>query len=167
MGNDPRKQDPAEIKPRARTDKLLVRRFDGDLMVYDRDLDRANCLNGLAADVWERCDGQSTVATIAQKIAEAKGKPVDEGAVWLAVDQLSRSRLLEDKVKAPSFIFGNGGRRRLMQALKAAAAAVPAVMSIVVPSIAQGASCVGDGGLCADNSQCCGGNCAGGVCATL
>ena len=37
-----------------------MRRFDGDLMIYDRDLDRANCLNGLAADVWERCDGQSS-----------------------------------------------------------------------------------------------------------
>ena len=167
MGNDPRKQEPTEIKPRARTDKLLVRRFDGDLMVYDRDLDRANCLNGLAADVWERCDGQSTVATISQKIAEAKGHPVDERAVWLAIDQLSRSKLLDEPVKGPAALFGRGGRRRLMQALKVAAAAVPAVMSVVVPSIAQGASCIGDGGPCLNNSQCCGGNCAGGICSTL
>jgi hypothetical protein len=155
---------PVEIKPRARTDKLLVRRFDGDLMVYDRDLDRANCLNGLAADVWERCDGKSSVATITQKIAEATGRPVDERAVWLAIEQLSRSQLLEEPVKAPTSIFGKGGRRRLMQALKVAAAAVPAVLSIVVPTVAQVGSCIGDGGLCVSDGQCCSFNCNGGVC---
>jgi hypothetical protein len=153
-----------EIKPRARTDKLLVRRFDGDLMVYDRDLDRASCLNGLAADVWERCDGQSTVATIAQKIAEATGRPVDERAVWLAIDQLSRSQLLEKPVKTPSSIFGKGGRRRLMQALRLAAAAVPAVMSIVVPTVAGAATCLPGGAPCVTSAQCCSFFCGGGVC---
>jgi hypothetical protein len=153
-----------ETKPRARTDKLLVRRFDGDLMVYDRELDRANCLNGFAADVWQRCDGQSSVAAIAQGIAEATGRPVDERAVWLAVDQLSRSRLLEEPVATPRSVFGKGGRRRLLKALKVAAAAIPAVMSIVVPTIAQVGSGLPNGAPCATHSQCSSGFCAAGVC---
>jgi len=113
----------SQAKPRARTDKLVVRRIDGDLMVYDRDLDHASSLNGFAADVWERCDGQRSVAAIAQEIAQARGEPVDERAVWLALDQLSRSRLLETSVKTPPSVFGKGGRRHLRQALRLAAAA--------------------------------------------
>jgi hypothetical protein len=154
-----------EAKPRARTDKLVVRRFDGDLMVYGRELDRASCLNGFAADVWNRCDGQSSVATIARSIAEATGRPVDERAVWLAVDQLSRSRLLEERVATPRSVFGEGGRRRLLKALKVAAAAIPAVMSIVVPTIAQVGSCLPNGAACSGPGQCCPGfSCVGFIC---
>jgi hypothetical protein len=155
---------PQEIKPRARTDKLLVRRFDGDLMVYDRELDRASSLNGLAAAVWERCDGETSVATIAQKIAEASGRPVDERAVWLAVDQLSQARLLEERVKTPPSLFGKRGRRDLKKALKVAAAAIPAVLSTVMPSMAQFGSCFPDGAGCASDGQCCSFNCNAGVC---
>ena len=130
-------------KPCAKRDKLVVRRFGGDLMVYDRDLDHASCLNGFAADVWERCDGQSSIAEIAQQIAAATGNPVDERAVWLAVEQLSRSRLLEQPVKAPTAVFGSKkGRQRVRQALGAAAAALPAVMSIVIPTVAGAQSCL-------------------------
>jgi hypothetical protein len=133
-------------------------------MVYDRELDRANCLNGFAADVWQRCDGQSSIAAIAQSIAEATGRPVDERAVWLAVDQLSRSRLLEEPAATPRSMFGKGGRRRLLKALKVAAAAIPAVMSIVVPTIAQVGSCLPSGAPCSDNVQCCSFFCFGGTC---
>ena len=157
-----------QSRPCARTDKLVVRRFGGEVMVYDRDLDHASCLNGFAADVWERCDGQRSVAEIAQALAQEKGQPVDERAVWLAVEDLSRARLLQERAKAPAAVFGEKGRRRLRQALGAAAAAIPAVVSILIPTVAGAQSvCTPDGGGCAINAQCCGNNCQGGICQTL
>jgi hypothetical protein len=155
-----------QSRPRARTDKLVVRRFGGEVMVYDRELDHASCLNGFAADVWERCDGQRSVAEIAHAIAQEKGKPVDERAVWLAVEDLSRARLLQERAKAPAAVFGEKGRRRLRQALGAAAAAIPAVVSILIPTVAgaQSVACLGIGSACVNSAQCCSLNCSSFAC---
>ena len=61
--------DPLEIKPRARTDKLLVRRFNGDLMVYDRGLDRASCSSTALPPTSGSIATASAIATIAKKIS--------------------------------------------------------------------------------------------------
>ena len=64
--------------PAARQAGLVVRELPGETLVYDLENNKAHCLNGTAALVWRRCDGQTTVAELAQTLHEELGLPADE-----------------------------------------------------------------------------------------
>ncbi len=66
------------IEPCARTEGLVVRKLDGEVLVYDRDRDRAIYLNAVAAEVWERCDGHSSPAAMARAVGKSRSDAVDE-----------------------------------------------------------------------------------------
>src|SRR5277367_3245775 len=72
--------------PKAKTERLIVKVIDDETLVYDHG--RASCLNEFAARVWRECDGEKSVAEIADELGE------DERAVWLALHQLNKSKLL-------------------------------------------------------------------------
>jgi hypothetical protein len=52
-------------KPKAKTERLIVREIDGETLVYDHSRYTASCLNEFAARVWRECDGETSVAEIA------------------------------------------------------------------------------------------------------
>jgi hypothetical protein len=152
-----------ETKPRARTDGLIVRKLDGEVLVYDGSRDRATCLNAFAAEVWERCDGQTSPAALARAVATSRSDAVTEGAVWLALEQLRRAHLLEAGLPASG--LHRTSRRELLRTLGlGAAVALPMVTSIVVPGVADAQSCLPEGASCTLNSQCCSFNCNDTVC---
>jgi hypothetical protein len=151
--------------PRARSEGLIVRKLDAEVLVYDRESARATCLNAFAAAVWQRCDGTADAAKIARVLGEDRAEPVDARAVWLALDQLSRSHLLDESIGIPAATLGGTSRRELLRTLGiGAAAAVPAVTTIVVPTAADAQSCFPDGFACVINEQCCSLNCNSGAC---
>src|SRR5215469_6621717 len=128
--------------PRARGENIVSRRVQDELIIYDKARDIATCLNSFAADVWDRCDGRSSPAAIAQALSQSRPEPVDERAVWLAVNRLSRAKLLEESIKIPPAAPGGANRRELLRQLGlGAAAAVPIVLSIKSPAAADAASC--------------------------
>jgi hypothetical protein len=153
-----------QARPRARTEGLIVRKLDDEVLIYDRDGDRATCLNAFAADVWERCDGRTTPATLARTLARERSQVVEESAVRLALDELSRAGLLEpDGNTAPSR-YGESRREVLRKLGVGAAVAVPMITSIVVPTMADAASCLGFGAPCMTDPDCCSSNCVNGLC---
>lgn len=155
----------AAVAPRARTEGLIVCELDDETLVHDRGADRACCLNAFAAEVWERCDGEAAPAEIANAMAAARGAPVDHRAVWLALDQLSRSGLLEAAVPLPATVLQGASRREVLRTLGLGAAAfVPAVTSIAVPPAAAQASPFPNGSPCTSGAQCASGFCSSGVC---
>ena len=112
--------------PRARGENIVSRRVQDELIIYDKARDVATCLNSFAADVWARCDGQSSPVAIAQALSQSRPEPVAERAVWLAVNRLSRAKLLEEPIKIPPAVPGRANRRELLRQLGlGAAAAVP------------------------------------------
>ena len=142
--------------PRARGENLVSRKVQDELIIYDKARDVATCLNSFAADVWDRCDGRSSPAAIAQALSQSRPEPVDERAVWLAVNRLSRAKLLEEPIKIPPAVPGRANRRELLRQLGlGAAAAVPVVLSVNAPTAAQAASCVPQGGFCNTTADCC------------
>jgi Coenzyme PQQ synthesis protein D (PqqD) len=154
-----------ETRPRARTEGLIMRRLDGEVLVYDRAGDRATCLNPFAADVWERCDGQTTPAALARAVAASRSQAVDERAVRLALDQLSRARLLESGGESRPSAHHGASRRELLRTFGVGAAvAIPMVTSIVVPGMADAQSCFPEGANCTSDGDCCSFNCNMGVC---
>jgi len=131
--------------PQARRDGILFQAIDDEVIVYDTERHKAHCLNQTAARVWEHCDGQTTVADVARRLAREFEAPVDQTAVWLAVEQLQKARLLADAPRRPTGL----SRRELLKRLGVAAAvALPLVTTIRTPAAAQGASCAAQGELC-------------------
>jgi len=137
--------------PPARRDGLLVQAIDDEVIVYDTERHTAHCLNRTAAFVWAQCDGHTPVAEVARRLARELESPIDETAVWLAVEQLGKAQLLTE---APHPRHGLSRREVLKRLGVAAAVALPLVTTIVTPPAAQGASCAGLGQLC-DSLDCC------------
>ena len=137
--------------PKAKTERLIVREIDGETLVYDRGREAATCLNEFAANVWRRCDGETSVAGIAAALGE------DERAVWLALHQLNKSKLLREAVALPPGM-ATGKTRREIAGQLGLGAAVAAVSSIVMTTAAH-ASCAHHDQSCLINSDCCSGNC--------
>ena len=138
--------------PKSRTQDIVVRKLADETLVYDRKTLQASCLNSLAADVWERCDGETSVSAIAAAIA------AEESAVWQALERLSNSNLLDQPVTAPTFADNRTSRRGALRAIGlGTAAAIPAVTTIVLPSMAHAASCAPTGAPCdfQDPGACC------------
>ncbi|MDQ1639678.1 MAG: hypothetical protein QOF62_3017 [Pyrinomonadaceae bacterium] len=146
-------QNRPEQLPLARTEQLIVKEVDGEMLVYDLKTDQAHCLNKTAADVWKNCDGEKSLNDITAALANDSGAAVDEGAVWLALDQLKQFKLLAEVPSAPAS-FAGMTRRQLVRTLGVAAIALPVIVSITSPTAqAQascGQSCTGNGG-CTSN----------------
>jgi len=148
------KNDYPEQLPLARTEQLIVKEVDDEVLVYDLTNDQAHCLNKTAALVWRKCDGQTTVQDIARSLQQSNTDAVDERLVWLALDEMKRFNLLAVSPVKPLELSGLS-RRRLMQAMGVAAIALPAVISIVSPTPAQAASPCSAGDTCNNPSDCC------------
>jgi|ERR1051325_8714007 hypothetical protein len=144
------KADSINQFPKARHEKLIVKELPDETLVYDLLNDKAHCLNDTAGKIWKNCDGLNSVAEISAMLAEEAGAPVDEGMVWLALDQLEKFKLLEKVPTAPP-VFAGMSRRSLMRTLGMAAIALPVVVSIMVPTPASAASC---GQPCTGGGQC-------------
>jgi len=140
------------ITPQAKTSGVVVEKLAEEVLVYDLERDRAHCLNEAAARVWEKCDGKHTVGEIAREVG-------NEEAAWMAIEQLSRVGLLEEKIKRPA--VGMGRREVIKRIAVAAAIGVPVVTSIVAPKAMQAATCLPAGQPCTTAVQCCSGLCNG------
>ena len=149
--------------PRARTDGLVISELDDETLVYDLKRHEAHCLNQIAALVWKRCDGKTTVAKMTGVIQEKLDTSVDVDIVWLAIRQLQQFHLIEDcegrVITTPSV-----SRRKLLLKYAPAALALPVIMSIRAPAAAQAGSCQNEGSPCSVNDDCCSTNCNASVC---
>src|ERR1700677_606221 len=126
--------------PKAKTERLIVKVIDDETLVYDVSRHTANCLNEFAAKVWRQCDGETSVADIADALGE------DERAVWLALHKLNKSKLLVEEIALPPDMRAGKTRREIAGQL-GLGAAVAAVSSIVMTTAAH-ASCGTTGQAC-------------------
>ena len=158
--------------PKARQNKLIVREFANEVLIYDKERQQAHCLNQTAALVWKHCDGRTPVAEISRRLATEIGDgeaAVDDRLVWYALSQFKRDHLLEEIEVPAGMLSGTGGglsRRKAIKALGLATiVAVPLVTSMIAPTAAQAATCFPAGHACTSGTQCCSGVCNASVCA--
>src|SRR5215467_9027035 len=86
------------ILPRGRTEALVTQELPDELLVYDLNRHRAHCLNKTAAAVWKHCDGYTNISGAIRLLEAEHGVQVDADAILLALDQLDRARLLEERI---------------------------------------------------------------------
>ena len=133
------------MKPRRRTQGLIVRELAGELVIYDRESHRAHCLNRAARIVFQHCDGKTSIGQLARALRSELQSPADESWARLAIDRLARAHLIEESPETRQW-SGRCSRRQLMRrAGLAGAALLPLVTTLVSPTPAQAAeTCVSD-----------------------
>src|SRR5256714_3619739 len=155
--------------PKVRAAGLVVERVEGEVLVYDRERDKAHRLNETAALVFDHCDGDCDVQELAARLSAQTGRPIGEDIVERALIRLGDEHLLEDPVSTRPG-SRDWSRRKMVRKVAmttAAAVALPAVTSIVAPAAAQVASCAPPGGPCGSSFgggceqlfNCCSGSC--------
>jgi len=126
------------VKPTRRTEGLVVKELEDEVLVYDLERHRAHCLNAPAGVVFRHCDGTRSVEDLARVLESVCGVPADPDCVWLALDRLGQARLLRERVRRPPEA-GRLSRRELVRRI-GVAVLLPAVTSILAPTAAQAAA---------------------------
>jgi hypothetical protein len=137
--------------PAARSEGIIRKEVDGELLVYDLERNKAHCLNPTAALIWILCNGQTDIPELAISLSKALGTPVDETVIQLALKQLSADHLLAETYDASLAIANGLSRRALVRRLGLAAALLPLITTITAPTASAagsgcGGACVPDGG---------------------
>ena len=136
------------MNPRAKRNGVLSERVDDEILVYDREADRAHCLNRTAALVWHHADGERTIADLAAILREQLDPVADENLVWHVLDRLNESALLEEPTpRSPAEM--RAARRRFISKVGLVGVAtllLPIVTSIAAPAPAQAGVCDGSCG---------------------
>jgi hypothetical protein len=130
-----------KIMPSARKERLVVKELPDEVLVYDLERHKAHCLNQSAAMIWKYCDGRTTLPEMVGKLNDELGVPVDEQAVWLALDQLARANLLGERRPRPGPKAGMSRRDVIKRMGVAAAIGVPLVTTLLAPTAQASASC--------------------------
>ena len=151
------------LTPTARRQGLVIQRLDDEVLVYDLERHRAHCLNLAAAAIWEQCDGQTSVPEMVRRLQAAIDPAVDEAFVMHGLGQLSKRRLLLQRVARGADLSRREALRRFGLA---AAVGLPVVASILAPTAAEAVTCAGNGGACGGPGlPCCTGcACINGMC---
>jgi len=126
------------MQPTARKEHLLIQEVGNELVIYDQERHHAHRLNPTAALVWRHCDGQRTVADLAQLLDADTQAEKGEAAVWAALDSLEQVHLMEEATESAKLT-----RRQMMRKMSMAGglvAALPLVTSIAAPTPAMAAS---------------------------
>jgi hypothetical protein len=160
-----------DFTPKSRKENLVIQELEGEILIYDLEKNKALCLNETSALVWQSCDGSRTIASISDVIGKQLNSQVNEDLVWLALDQLSKENLIENKDEVKSKFAGMSRREAVRKVGLASLIALPVIAAITAPVAAQSASCTnnppgtpgclpnGNVG-CTSPQQCCSCNCA-------
>jgi len=151
-----------KLRPNARKADLVVQETGDEVLVYDLTTNKASCLNDTSAFVWQNCNGENSIADIATALGRKTNQAVNDDFVWLAIDQLAKNGLLEDKVSSNEIFSGMSRRDVIKKVGLGAMIALPIVSSLVAPTAASAASVCGTACTCPNGS---GTNCSHPACA--
>ena len=130
------------MTPKARHENLVVQELGDETVVYDEKRNHVHRLNRTSALVWKNCDGRKTVADLSEVLRVEMGASVTEEIVWLALDQLEKERLLEEKLVRPEDVKNITRRQMLKKAALVGGMTLllPVVQSIIAPTPAMAMS---------------------------
>ena len=111
-----------------RIQSVHVESMDAELCVYDTARQRVHSLNRTAAFIWQRCDGGTAPADLAAALSAEASIDDAEAVVRVTLQELEAVQLLEGPIDELPHV----SRRDLLRR-GVAAAAVPAIYSIVAP----------------------------------
>ncbi len=126
--------------PQSRKVDIVVVELDGEVLVYDQKTNKAFNLNKTSALVWELSDGTHSLSEISRLLGEKLNADVDDGLVWLALEQLRQENLIENEVALPESLIGLSRRQAIRKVGLAAVITLPFISSLVAPTPMQAQS---------------------------
>lgn len=139
------------IKPQTRHDDVLTQELMGEILVYDKAIDKVYCLNETLSAVYNACDGSRSLAQIKETVGSRIQSPVSDEFILLALKQLDEKDLIANAADLKSHIdLPAMSRRELVKkAGLATMIALPVISTLVAPSAAAAgstSSCTGQYG---------------------
>ena len=143
------------MKPKVRTDDLLIEELDDELVICDLERDQVHALNSPLARIWRLCDGSRSVEEIAVNLDPLTPPSLAEALVYKALDDLASRNLLDhdNTVYNRREVIANLGKLATLSS-----ALVPVVLTLnSPPAHAQMSGCIplGMSG-CMAAEDCCG-----------
>lgn len=121
------------VVPKARKENLVVQEFNGEVLIYDLNTNKAFCLNEASMRVWQACDGSKNVSEIRNSLSKQFNSNVNDDFVWLALDQLKKENLIENKDEIISDFNGLTRREVIKKVGLGTMIALPIVASLTAP----------------------------------
>jgi hypothetical protein len=143
----------SDVYPEARTNGVLAEQVGDETVVYDAESSEAHCLRPIAAAVFARCDGRTSIGSLPELVGSDLGEEVSVEMVHDALSQLEERGLLLASESAD----GSVSRRQMLRRTAVAggaAMAAPLIASIIAPTPALAwQSCSTSYG-CRNNNDC-------------
>lgn len=150
------------MKPKApfgRKENLVIQEVENEILIYDLKKNEAFCLNETSAFIWKMCDGKNSTVDISQAVKKKFKTNIDDGFIWLALDQLKKNDLIETEPEVPASFLGMSRRQVIRQIGLSSMVMLPVVASVISPTSVQAQSCIAVDGICTASPQCCNMNC--------
>lgn len=126
--------------PLSKSNNLVVQELEKEILIYDLNINKAFCLNETSAIVFQLCNGSNSVAGIADLVSKKLKTLVSEDFVWLAIEELKKNNLLENKDQLNNHFKGLSRREIVKRVGLATMIALPIISSVVAPSAAMAQS---------------------------
>lgn len=130
----------SKIKPLARKNDIVIQEFGNEILIYDLKSNKAYNLNETSALIWQLSNGDNTICEIAGNITKRLNSSINEEFVWLALEQLRKENLIENKTEISSLYQGISRREIIRRVGLASMVALPLVSSLVAPTAVSAAS---------------------------
>ena len=131
-----------QSNPRKTEVDMIAEEVHSEVVLYDKQRNRAHCLNRTAAFVREQCDGNTPVREIVARAEAQLELPEAEGVVMLTLKELSNAGLIEGDLALEA--NGSGFTRREVARkvllVGASPLVLPFVTSILAPTAARAKS---------------------------
>lgn len=123
----------SKIKPLARRTDIVVQEFGNETLIYDLIANKAFNLNKTSTLIWQSSNGDKNITEIADAVSKKLNSSINEEFVWLAIEQLKKENLIENKNEIPS-LYQDVSRREIIKRVGLASlVALPIVSSLVAP----------------------------------
>jgi hypothetical protein len=125
-------------------EELVISPVGKEMVIYDRQRQKAHSLNPTAAFVFEHLARQNSPAELTTLLAAEYNLTEAQASdlMWLSLDRLEKAHLLQGKVTRPNHLT----RRQMLKLVGTTAVLLPVVATIVAnPPQAHASQGVGDG----------------------
>ena len=141
--------------PKARIGNLVVQEYSNEILIYDLSINKVFCLNETSAIVFQLCNGNNSVAGIADLMSKRLKTLVSEDLGWLVIEELKKDNLFKNKDQLNNHFNGLSRREIVKKVGLATMIALPIITSVAAPSaaIAQSGR-VGLLGACTTTANC-------------
>lgn len=126
--------------PSCRKDNICMQELNSEILIYDLNTNKAICLNQTSALVWKACDGNKSLTEISNELSKKLNTSIDEGLVWLTLEQLKKENLIEGKAEIPLEFKGMSRRELIKKIGIVTTIALPMISSLISPTAANAAS---------------------------